>query len=73
LQWRTETVGRRVEDWHIPRKTASKWVRCTDHGTTEPQHQAVLSEGSKLIAYADDLLLYEPVDSNADYNRVQEI
>ena len=31
-----------------------------------------LSEGSKLIAYADDLLLYKPVDSNADYNRVQE-
>ena len=31
-----------------------------------------LSEGSKLVAYADDLLLYKPVDSNADYSRVQE-
>ena len=31
-----------------------------------------LSEGSKLVAYADDLLLYKPVESNADYNRVQE-
>jgi len=31
-----------------------------------------LSEGSKLVANADDLLLYKPVDSNADYNRVQE-
>jgi len=31
-----------------------------------------LHEGSKLVAYADDLLLYKPVDSNADYSRVQE-
>ena len=31
-----------------------------------------LSEGSKLVAYADDLLLYKPVESNADYNRAQE-
>ena len=31
-----------------------------------------LSEGSKLVAYADDLLLYKSVKSNADYNRVQE-
>ena len=31
-----------------------------------------LSEGSKLVGYADDLLLYKPVDSNADYSRVQE-
>ena len=31
-----------------------------------------LSEGSKLVAYADDLLLYKPVESDADYNRVQE-
>ena len=28
--------------------------------------------GSKLVAYADDLLLYKPVESNADYNRMQE-
>ena len=27
---------------------------------------------SKLVAYADNLLLYIPVESNADYNRVQE-
>ena len=27
-----------------------------------------LSEGSKLVASADDLLLYKPVESNADYN-----
>ena len=32
-----------------------------------------LSEGSKLVAYADDLLLYKPVESNADYNQVQEV
>ena len=31
-----------------------------------------LSEGSKLVAYADDLLLYKPVESNADCNRMQE-
>ena len=31
-----------------------------------------LSEGSELVAYVDDLLLYKPVESNADYNRVQE-
>ena len=31
-----------------------------------------LSEGSKLVAYADDSLLYKPVESNADYNWVQE-
>jgi len=31
-----------------------------------------LSEGSKLVAYVDNLLLYKPVESNADCNRVQE-
>ena len=31
-----------------------------------------LSEGSKLVICADDLLLYKPVESNADYNRMQE-
>ena len=31
-----------------------------------------LSVGSNLVAYADDLLLYKLVESNADYNRVQE-
>ena len=31
-----------------------------------------LSEGSKLVAYADDLLLYKPVESYADYNTMQE-
>ena len=30
------------------------------------------AEGSKLVAYVDDLLLYKPVESNADYNRMQE-
>ena len=30
-----------------------------------------LSEGSKLVAYADDLLLHKPVESYADYNRMQ--
>ena len=29
-----------------------------------------MSVCSKLVAYADDLLLYKPVESNADYNRV---
>ena len=32
-----------------------------------------LSEGSKLVAYAVDLLLYKPVESYADYNRVQDV
>ena len=31
-----------------------------------------LSEGSKLVAYADDLLLYKPVESYAEYNQMQE-
>jgi len=29
-----------------------------------------ISVCSKLVAYADDLLLYKPVESNADYNRL---
>lgn len=31
-----------------------------------------LTEDSKLVAYADDLLLYRPVENDADYNRVRE-
>ena len=31
-----------------------------------------LTEDSKLVAHADDLLLYKPVENDADYNRVQE-
>ena len=37
-------------------------------------HHAQIRElfPSTMVAYADDLLLYKPVESNADYNRVQE-
>ena len=31
-----------------------------------------LSEGSKLVAYAEIYYWYKPVESNADYNQVQE-
>ena len=38
MQWRTWMLGECVEEWHVPRKTASKWVHYqsqNDHGTAE--------------------------------------
>ena len=31
-----------------------------------------LTEGSKVVAYADDLLLYKPIESTTDFGRIQE-
>ena len=31
-----------------------------------------LTEGSKVVAYADNLLLYKSIESTTDYTRIQE-